>query len=146
MNWLTAKVAQAIALALLLACLALGAKGCSLSSQLKAANAERDTAQAERNAAITERDAWKAKTEDAQAANRAYGVVLQQMQEAEAQRQAQEDATARRAAAAVAAAQAEAVRARRERDAFARRFADKPATCAAALDAMQSACPSLERY
>lgn len=146
MNWLTAKVAQGIALALLAACLALGARGCSLSRQLGTAVAERDAAQAKRDAAITERDAWKAKTADVLAANRAYGTVIQQMHEAEAQRQAQETAIAKRAAAAVAAAQQQAAQARRERDAFRQRFAGKPATCAAALDAMQAACPVLEGY
>lgn len=146
MNWITAKVAQGIALALLVTCIGLGAKGYSLSRQLDTAVAERDAAQAKRDSAITERDAWKGKTADVQAANRAYEVTIQQMHEAEAQRQADEAAIARRAAAAVAAAQQQAEQARRERDAFRQRFAGKPATCAAALDAMQAACPTLTEY
>jgi hypothetical protein len=51
---------------------------------LKLANAAADTALANqgkaesaRDAARTERDSWKAKTEDAQAANRAYDVIFE---------------------------------------------------------------------
>ena len=146
MNWLTAKVAQGIALALLALCVALGARSCSLSSDLKVAASAAAAAASARDAAVTERDSWKAKTADALAANRAYGEVIKQMQDAETARQQQAAAIAERAGQLIAAAKVDADRARRERDDFKRRFAAKPPTCAAALDAMQAACPTLRNY
>lgn len=146
MNWLTAKVAQGIALALLALCVALGARSCSLSNKLDVAVSAAAAAAAERDAANTERDSWKAKTDDALAANRAYGAVIESMQAAETERQQQAAAIAERAGKLVAEAKVDADRARRERDDFKRRFTTKPATCAAALDAMQAACPTLKDY
>lgn len=146
MNWLTAKVMQYIAGALLVACIGLGAKGCALSTERDLAVAARDTAQANEGAAITERDSWKAKTGDALAANAAYGVIFDKLQaEAEAQ-QKQADAAARTAAAAVAVARRNEAAAEQTLAAFRTRFAGKPVPCAAALLAMQNACPSLEGY
>jgi hypothetical protein len=146
MNWLTAKVLQYVAGGMLLVCLALGARGCALQKDAAVARAEQGRAESARDAAITERDAWKAKAADALVANAAYGAVIEAMQAAEADRVKQQQAAAERAAQRVAEANAAAERARRERDAYAGRFAGKPAGCAAALTAMQAACPMLEGY
>lgn len=146
MSWLTAKVAHGIALALLVLCVALGARSCSLSNQLDVAVSAAAAAAAERDAANTERDSWKAKTADALAANGAYGAVIESMQAAETERLQQAAAVAERAGKLIAEAKVDADRARRERDDFKRRFTTKPTTCAAALDAMQAACPTLKDY
>ena len=141
MSWLTAKVLQYIAGGLLLACIALGVRGCSLDTARDLAVAERATAIADRTAAITERDAWKAKVTDALAANRAYDAAFAQMQEAALDQQRQADAAATRAQQVVAAARADEAKAERQLADFRRRFAAKPANCAAALKALDAACP-----
>lgn len=146
MNWLTAKVAQGIAAALLVLCIGLGVQVFVQSKRLDVAEASLKTAQADKKTAITERDAWKSKTADVQAANAAYGVIFDKLQ-AEADRQQQQaDAAAERAAAAVAAARRDEATAEKTLADFRKRSASKPAPCAAALLAMQSACPTLEHY
>ena len=140
MNWLTAKVAQGIAVALLVACIGLGARGCSLSSDLKTATAEKNTAIAEKTTAVTERDSWKAKTADALAANRAFDAAFAQMQEQALEDQRLAAAAAHQAAAAVAAAKRDEVRAEQDLAAFKRRFANKPADCTAALARLDAVC------
>lgn len=146
MNWLTAKVMQYIAGVLLIACIGLGAKGCALSTERDLAAAARDTAQANARTAITERESWKSKTADALAANAAYAVIFDKLQaEADAQLQ-RADAAAKQAAAAVAAARRDEAAAEKTLAAFRKRFEGKPVPCAAALLAMQNACPTLEGY
>lgn len=146
MTWLTAKVAQGIAAALLVLCLGLGAQVFVQSKRLDVAAADLKTAQANARTAETERDAWKSKTGDALAANAAYAVIFDKLQaEADAQQQ-RADAAAKQAAAAVAAARRDEAAAEKTLAAFRKRFEGKPVPCAAALLAMQNACPTLEGY
>lgn len=146
MNWLTAKVAQGLAAALLVLCIGLGVQVFVQSKRLDVAAASLKTAQADKKTTETERDSWKAKTGDALAANSAYGVIFDKLQaEADAQ-QLQAEADARTAAAAVAAARRDEAAAEKTLADFRKRSASKPAPCAAALLAMQSACPTLEHY
>lgn len=146
MNWLTAKVMQYIAGALLIACIGIGAKGCALKTQRDQATASLATAQADKRTAETERDSWKAKVADALAANAAYAVIFDKLQaEADAQQQ-RADAAAQQAARAVAAARRDEAAAEKQLADFRKRFAGKPVACAVALQAMQNACPALEGY
>lgn len=139
MSWLTAKVMQYIAGVLLVLCVALGARGCGLSHKLDAAAAQRD-------AAVTERDAWKSKTEDALAANRAYDVIFEQQRLAAEEQQRLADAAAATARKAVANAQADERKAERSLAEYRRLFGSKPADCDAALQALDRVCKVLEGY
>ena len=146
MSWLTAKVMQYIAGALLLGCIGLGLRGCALSDDVAVAVADKGKAEADRDAAVTSRDSWKSKAEDALAANRAYDAAFAQLQEAAAEQQRLAGEAAKKAAAAVATAQRDEAQAERQLADFKRRSGNKPATCAAALQAMQAACPMLEGF
>lgn len=146
MSWLTAKVMQYIAGALLVLCVALGARGCGLSHKRDAAVSAQAAAESARDAAVTSRASWKSKAEDALAANRAYDAAFAQLQEAAAEQQRLAGEAAKKAAAAVATAQRDEAQAERQLADFKRRSGNKPATCAAALQAMQAACPMLEGF
>jgi serine phosphatase RsbU (regulator of sigma subunit) len=146
MKWLTATVLQYVAGALLLACLALFARGCTLSTARDLAVAAQGKAEADRDAARTERDSWKSKTEDAQAANRAYDVIFEKQRQAAAEQQRLADEAAKTAANAVAAAQRDEAKAERENAEFRRVFGNKPKDCEAALAALDRVCPTLEGY
>lgn len=146
MNWLTAKVAQGIAAALLVLCAALGVRLWVVSHQLATAKATTDAAQSARDAAITERDAWKGQSDGCAAANAAYDAILRDINAEQARRDAAAAEAAKRAAAALGAAQADAARARRDLAGFQRRFDTRGGNCEQALQAMQAACPALEHY
>lgn len=146
MSWLTATVMQYIAGALLVLCVALGARGCGLSHKLEVAATAAAAAAAQRDAAVTERDAWKSKAGDALAANRAYDVAFAQLQEAAAEQQRLADAAAAKAASAVAAAQRDEAKAERSLAEYRRLFGAKPKDCEAALRALDRVCPLLEGY
>lgn len=140
MSWLTAKVAQGIAAALLVLCIGLGVQVFVQSKRLDVAAASLKTAQADKKTAETERDSWKAKTADALAANAAYGVIFDKLQ-AEADRQQQQaDAAAERAAAAVAAARSDEAAAEKTLADFRKRFAGKTTDCATALMRLDAVC------
>ena len=131
---------------LLLVCIALGVRTCSLSKDVDVAVAAQGTAEAERDTAATERDAWKGKAEGAVAANAAYGVVLDEIRAQQARDAQQAAAAAAQAAQQVAAAQAGYRKAEGRLTEYRRVFGDRPADCESALQAMQRACPLLEGY
>lgn len=139
MSWLTATVMRYIAGALLVACVALGVRGCTLSAQ-------RDAAVSARDAAQTERDAWKGKAAGCVAANAAYGDVLDRLRAEQARRDREAAAAAAKAAEQVRAAQADARTAQAKLADYRRRFAGKPADCAAALARLDAVCPALGGY
>lgn len=146
MNWLTMKVLQYIAGALLIACIGLGAKGCALAAERDNANLAAELADVEREAVGAEREAWKEKAAELIAANKAYDTAFDQLQAAAAEKQRQADAAAQQAAAAVAAAQRDEAKAERERDEYRRLFGNKPKDCEAALQALDRVCPTLGGY
>lgn len=150
MSWvvekLTAKVVQGIAAALLVLSLGLGVQVWAQYKRLDVVTANLKAAQADKKASETERDAWKAKTADALAANRAYDVAFDQLQAAAAEKQRLADAAAQQAAATVAAAKRDEAKAERERDEYRRLFGKKPKDCEAALLALDRVCPTLGGY
>ena len=145
MNWLTAKVAQGIALSLLILCMGLGTKACTLSRELKTATAERDTALARKKTAETEREAWKSKAADVLAARDAYAAMLSEIKAEQARADAAAAAAAKQAAAAVAAAQRDEATAERRLADFQRRYVARPKTCDDALKLLDSVCPAIGR-
>lgn len=146
MNWLTAKVLQYIAGALLIACIGLGVRGCALDSARDVAVANQGKAESARDAAITERAAWKSKAADAQAANNAYDVIFEKQRVAAEAQQRQAAEAAKKAAAAVAAAQRDEAKAEREAAEYRRVFGARPKDCEAALLALDRVCPTLGGY
>lgn len=141
------KVLQYITGGLLMACVALGARSCSLDNSRDLAVSKQAAAESARDAAITERDAWKSKASDALAANRVYDLAFAQVQAAAEEQQRMATAAAAKAQQVVAAARADEAKAERQLADFRRRFAAKPANCAAALKALDAACASIgERY
>lgn len=146
MNWLTTKVLQYIAGALLIACIGLGLRGCALDSARDVAVANQSAAEAARDAAITERDAWKSRAVDAQAANNAYDVIFEQQRAAAEEQQRQAEAAAQQAAASVAAAKRDEAKAEREAAEYRRVFGARPQDCEAALLALDRVCPTLRGY
>lgn len=146
MNWLTAKVLQYIALALLALCVALGARGCGLSHKLDVAVNVAAAAASQRDAAITERDAWKSKADDALAANRAYDVIFEQQAQAAAEQQRLADAAAQKAATVVAAAKRDEAAAERTAAEYRRVYGARPKDCEAALQALDRVCKVLQGY
>lgn len=145
MNWLTAKVAQGVALALLLLCIGVGGRACSLASQLKTATAERDAATGQRDAARTERDSWKQKAADVLAARDAYAAMLATIKQEQARAEAAAAAAAKAAAAAVAAAQRDEATAERRLADFQRRYVARPKSCDDALKILDTVCPAIGR-
>lgn len=117
-----------------------------LCVRLVVLGAQRDTAQAQLDTRTTERDAWKGKAAGAAAANAAYDAAFAELKAEQDRRDQADAAAAQRAAAAVSAAQADAARAARQRDAYAARFAARPADCDAALQALDAACPALKGF
>lgn len=146
MNWLTMKVLQYIAGALLIACIGLGAKGCALKAQRDNALLEAELADVEREAIGAEREAWKEKAADAIAANKAYDVIFEQQRAAAEEQQRQAEAAAQQAAAAVAAAKRDEAKAEREAAEYRRVFGARPKDCEAALLALDRVCPTLGGY
>lgn len=146
MNWLTAKVLQYIAGALLVACVALFARGCSAASARDVARADQAAAESARDAAITSRDAWKEQAASAVAANAAYDLIFEQQRQAAAEQQRLADEAAKKAAAAVATAQRDKAQSERSLVEYRRLFGRRPADCDAALQALDRACPALRGY
>lgn len=146
MSWLTAKVMQYIALALLALCVTLGMRGCSLSHKLEVAGTAAVAAASQRDAAVTERDAWKGKAEGAVAANAAYGVVLDKIRAQQEADAAAAAAAASKAAQQVAAAQAAERKAEASNAEYRRLFGNRPKDCDAALQALDRVCPLLRDY
>jgi len=146
MNWLTMKVLQYIAGALLLACIGLAAKGCALAAERDNALLEAELADVEREAVGAEREAWKAKAADLIAANKAYDVACDQLQAAAAEKPRLAGAPAPQAPAAGAAAQRDEAKAERELGEYRRLFGKKPKDCEAALQALDRVCPTLGGY
>lgn len=146
MSWLTMKVLQYIAGGLLLACIGLGVRGCTLDSARDVAVANQGKAESARDAAVTEREAWKSKAGDALAANQAYDMAMGNMQEAAAEQQRRADAAAQVAATAVAAAKRDEAKAERTAAEYRRVFGNRPTDCDAALVALDRVCPMLKEY
>ena len=146
MSWLTAKVAQGIAAALLVLSIGLGLQVWVQSGRLASAKKDVQTAQAQRDTAITERDAWKGKADGAVAANAAYEAVLDAIKAEQAREAAAAAAAAQAAASRVAEAEAEKRRATTELAEFRRLFGARPADCDAALQALDRVCPLLRDY
>lgn len=146
MNWLTMKVLQYIAGALLIACIGLGVKGCALAKDRDVAVAEKNTALADKKTAITERDSWKEEAASAIAANQAYDVIFEQQRAAAEEQQRQAEAAAQQAAATVAAAKRDEAKAESEAAAYRRVYGARPKDCEAALLALDRVCPTLGGY
>ena len=139
MSWvadkLTAKAVQGIAAALLVLSLGLGVQVWVQGKRL-------DVAKADVGAAESARDAWKSKTDDALAANRAMDVVLGQLQAAAEEQQRMADQQAQQAARAIAASKAKAAAADKELAEFRRVYGQRPADCEAALKSLDRVCPA----
>lgn len=146
MSWvadkLTAKAVQGIAAALLVLSLGLGVQVWVQGKRLDVAKADVGAAESARDAARTERDAWKSKTDDALAANRAMDVVLGQLQAAAEEQQRMADQQAQQAARAIAASKAKAAAADKELAEFRRVYGQRPADCEAALKSLDRVCPA----
>lgn len=134
--------------ALLLLVIGLGVKVAMLGSDLDAAVANQGKAEAERDAVITEREAWKGRADELQAANGAYGTALNTMHQQLQMCQGEAARIESEGLKAVAAARAEAA----DADAALKRFTaqfqaeSRKPVCAAALAALDAACPALQGY
>lgn len=150
MSWLvdklTAKVAQGLAAAFLVLSLGLGVQVWVQSKRIETLKAIATAASAQIDATEIERDAWKSKTEDALAANRAYDVLFEQQRLAAEDQQRLADAAAARAATQVAAARRDEASAERSLAEYRRVFGAKPKDCDAALQALDRVCPMLGGY
>lgn len=142
MKWLTMKLMQYIAGALLLTCIGLGAKGCSLASERDTAVAKQGEAEALTRAANTERAAWKSKAGDLAAANAACDTAFDQLQAAATERDRQVEQQTAQAEQAIAASKAKAAAAGRELAEFRRLYGQRPANCEAALKSLDRVCPA----
>ena len=118
------------------------------SSKLTESRGAADTAAAAATTARAERDTWKGRTAELEAANSAFAATTATLQRllAEAQKEARRMGEEGRRA--VDAAQARADEADRTLSSWMKRYADqvRVGDCAAALNAVQAACPALEGY
>ena len=140
---------------LLYACGALLALSIGLGVALKlkgadvtAAEAATSVAEASRDKAITEREAWKSRAGELTAANLAYGSVVTGLREELALCQGENARIGQAGQLAIHRAQADARDADRTLAAFTAKFqteSRKP-VCAAALSALDAACPALGGY
>lgn len=133
---------------LLLVCLGLGVALKLEAADVATAEADKRTAEADRNTAQTEREAWKRRAGELGTANLAYGVALSDLRAELALCQGENARLGEAGEKAVAAAQADARDADRTLAAFTAKFqteSRKP-QCAAALHALDAACPALEGY
>lgn len=133
---------------LLVVCLGLGVALKLEASDVKAAEASRDTAQADKRTAETERESWKRRATELNAANLAYGTVLNGVKSELALCQGENLRLGAAGETAVSKAQAEARDAERTLAIFTAKFqteSRKP-VCASALKALDAACPALEGY
>ena len=146
MNWLTAKMVQGIAAALLVLCLGLGAQVFVQSKRLDVAIAEMGAAESARDAAVTERESWKEQAKAAKAANTAYDLAFSQLQESANETHRMAKLQAEQAERAIVASKAKAATAARELAEFRRMFGQRPAGCVAALQALDKVCPTLRNY
>lgn len=134
--------------ALLLLAIGLSVKIALLGSDLDTAIADKGKAEAERAAVITERESWKGRADELQAANGAYGTALNTMHQQLQLCQGEATRIESEGRKAVAAARAEAADADAALKHFTAQFqaeSRKPG-CAAALAALDAACPALQGY
>jgi len=148
MKALTVKPLLYVIVALALACVLLGARGCALSADVRAADAATETARADVRTAVTERDAWKARAEDNARAERVRTAERDLLADLLDQQEAETVRLVAEGEAAVARAQDAARDADRALKAFTAQFqaAARTPNCGAALTALNNACPTLRNY
>lgn len=133
---------------LLWACCLLLAACAALGGRLYVAGADVTAAEARVGLRTTERDAWKQAAEASQIAagkwQQAFAQVQQRLREAQAEAHRLDEA----GQAAIAAAQAREAEANRALASWTQRYADqvRVGDCAAALNAVQHACPAFQGY
>lgn len=117
-------------------------------SRVDVAQAASETAGARADAARTERDAWKQAAETSLGANVKWQSAFAAVQRLLREAQGENRRLAESGRKAIAAARAEAAEADRALAEWTHRYADqvRVGECAAALNAVQTACPAMEGY